>query len=352
MNKIIYFIKKIYYKNTEKLLSDELLLKEEYLNKKYKSEQCSEGKIKIYTHQTGYSKNFTRFYTSSRVKDSNFYLVERPEDADAIVFINTIDNNIIKPGKRIILFFHEPLDYAHMYQSTIDWRKIEYNSVCVVSHLSNPSLFITNPERIQYLRSIPYVHFHHMAQYSDFSVINTINRRKQVCAITSGFAGIPGYEKRRNFIEMLSAENSSLDLYGRFNKIVYNINCYRGPCATKWKKLAEYKYNLVIENSNEEYYISEKIFDSLISGCMPIYHGSEKIFEIIPKEWFYYLPTLNATEIPALNAFLKSDAHLLISKNREEITDYIYERYSFYSALERILENQPLSVSPSNNKKS
>lgn len=77
---------------------------------------------------------------------------------------------------------------------------------------------------------------------------------------------------------------------------------------------------------------------------MPIYHGSDKIFELLPKEWFYHLPSLDASEIGKLNAFIATDAHKAVTENRAEICTIIYEKFSFYSALERLLANEPISV--------
>jgi hypothetical protein len=64
----------------------------------------------------------------------------------------------------------------------------------------------------------------------------------------------------------------------------------------------------------------------------------------LPKEWFYFLPTLNPSEIPALKEFIQSDAYRTVSGKRNEIADFIYNRYSFYGSLENIINNKPLSV--------
>ena len=49
------------------------------------------------------------------------------------------------------------------------------------------------------------------------------------------------------------------------------INNWKGAPADKREVGKLYKYALVIENSNE--FITEKIFDALFSGCIPIYVG-------------------------------------------------------------------------------
>jgi hypothetical protein len=48
----------------------------------------------------------------------------------------------------------------------------------------------------------------------------------------------------------------------------------------KIKYLRQFKYNITFENSNRNGYVTEKIFQSLISGCIPIYYGSHNSPEL------------------------------------------------------------------------
>ena len=344
MSPLIYFFKKLYYKRLDKFISKYQKLKE----KKYRKEYCSNysvaGKPKVCTYQTDFDKHYTRFFTSSDAQEHGFNLVAQPSQADVVVFINTIDDSVLRSDQHAILFFHEPLDYAHLYQSEIHEDQLPKANLQVVGHPPSLALFIKNPSGIKYHRSIPYVHFHHMATYDQLNAIDEAKRTKLICSITSGLNGIPGYQKRRLFFESFSASNPLFDLFGKLSKLAVAIPSYRGQSIFKWKTVSQYKYSLVIENSTDDYYISEKIFDALICGSMPIYHGSDKIFEVLPKEWFYFLPSLEASEISKLNAFITTDAYKAVSDNRAEICKVIYEKYSFYSALERLLANKPLAV--------
>ena len=60
---------------------------------------------------------------------------------------------------------------------------------------------------------------------------------------------------------------------------------YLGEVEDKRMVISMYKYCLVIENSSE--YLSEKIFDALLSGCIPIYIGPDLNSYEIPR--FLYL---------------------------------------------------------------
>ncbi|MDO8989248.1 MAG: glycosyltransferase family 10 [Sideroxyarcus sp.] len=344
MPSLIFSLKKIYYKRLDKIISKFQKSKEKVYRAKYQADYPSAGKPRVCAYQTDFHKHYTRFFTSSNALDHPFYLVEQPEQADVVVFINTVDDKVLRPNQHAILFFHEPLAYAHLYQTEIHENRFSNANLEVVGHPPTPSLFIKNSDGIKYHRSIPYVHFHHMATYEQLNTIDETKRIKLICSIASGLNGIPGYQNRRHFFEMFSVSNPRFDLFGKFNEFSSAIPSYRGQCIFKWKTVSQYKYSLVIENSTDDYYISEKIFDALICGSMPIYHGSDKIFEVLPKEWFYYLPSLDAAEIIKLNAFIETDAHRAVSSNRAEICRVVYEKFSFFSALEKLLANESLPI--------
>jgi hypothetical protein len=66
---------------------------------------------------------------------------------------------------------------------------------------------------------------------------------------------------------------------------------YKGSTPDKFKTLSNYKFALVIENSYE--FFSEKFFDAILGGCIPIYVGLD----------------LNQFKIPD-NLYLKAEANL------------------------------------------
>jgi len=60
---------------------------------------------------------------------------------------------------------------------------------------------------------------------------------------------------------------------------------FLGSVENKRLALANYKYSLIIENSND--YLSEKIFDSFLAGCVPIYVGPSLKNYLIPSELYF-----------------------------------------------------------------
>lgn len=63
--------------------------------------------------------------------------------------------------------------------------------------------------------------------------------------------------------------------------------------SKKWlenhKLLRKYRFALVLEKTKEDGYITEKIVNAFLAGCVPIYYGTEEIFEIFnPQAFIYY----------------------------------------------------------------
>ncbi|CAL4999314.1 unnamed protein product [Urochloa decumbens] len=85
----------------------------------------------------------------------------------------------------------------------------------------------------------------------------------------------------RNFrlqaLEMLENLDVKIDSYG---------SCHRNRDGKvdKVETLKRYKFSLAFENSNEEDYVTEKFFQSLVAGSIPVVVGAPNIQEFSPGE--------------------------------------------------------------------
>jgi hypothetical protein len=61
---------------------------------------------------------------------------------------------------------------------------------------------------------------------------------------------------------------------------------YRGPATTKAEILGRYTFSLCFENMVLEGWVTEKLFDSLLAGNIPVYRGAPDIERWVPKECF------------------------------------------------------------------
>lgn len=71
-----------------------------------------------------------------------------------------------------------------------------------------------------------------------------------------------------------------------------------GSLENKWHGMAPYYYNLAIENYAEnDLYVSEKLWDALLSWCLPIYYGGTAADKLLPPGSFLRLPSLDENGI-------------------------------------------------------
>lgn len=103
------------------------------------------------------------------------------------------------------------------------------------------------------------------------------------------------YSERRKAILYFEKTNK-FHLYGRgWSKKRFMVsrktqkailNCYRGECDDKIETLAQYRFAICFENAVFPGYVTEKIFDCLYAGCVPVYFGAPDISDYIPRACF------------------------------------------------------------------
>jgi len=294
---------------------------------------------KVYVHDYGPEW----LYLSSLRRSFSFDLVFEPDQADIVVFLSLVDERLNLQKKEIFFFYGEPSIYSKLHFAHLSPSFFNANRVTVISHHPSPEYFLSPTGPFQFIRAALYPPFLHGATAEQLDELDNSPRLKKIFTITSALSGISGNDNKKKNIEKLAQRDAQLDVYGRFSRAAYSIKNYRGPCAYKYRLLGQYKYNLILENSpEEEWYITEKVYDALLCGCMPIFHGSDKIYDLLPAEWFYHLPSFEDDDLDKLDKFMNSDAYLLVANNRKQIADYIDRHFSFYAAIEKVASHLPL----------
>ena len=86
--------------------------------------------------------------------------------------------------------------------------------------------------------------------------------------------------------------NGYLDLYGKgwdkhpTVKIVENSRNNGDRRQTKNEILPRYLFNLCLENVDYPYYVTEKIWEPIKNGCLPIYYSNTTIYQVFPENSF------------------------------------------------------------------
>ncbi len=93
------------------------------------------------------------------------------------------------------------------------------------------------------------------------------------------------YAGRLDLIKFFEKVNpSALDLYGPGWD---GFLSWKGCVSSKWETLKHYKFGFCYENMHSQRgYITEKIFDVMVSGCVPVYLGAVDITDYVPATCF------------------------------------------------------------------
>lgn len=111
------------------------------------------------------------------------------------------------------------------------------------------------------------------------------------------------YSERERVIRFFEDKPGEFDLFGKFwEKRKYQN--WRGRVDDKVSTLKKYRFNICYENMRDvRGYVTEKIFDCLAAGVVPIYWGASNIDQYIPKECF--IDRREFADERALYAFMK-----------------------------------------------
>jgi alpha(1,3/1,4) fucosyltransferase len=174
-------------------------------------------------------------------------------------------------------------------------------------------------------RSIIYTPWPQKDIDSKLNLEKTNDRKENICAVYSFFpkSGKKDlYSKRQEFINNWNENypQIQIDIYGKgWESDSRFKNQYFGIAEDKLEKLKEYKYSLVFENLNSSYYVTEKIFDSLKAGCIPIYYGCSEVNHLVPEHLFIRITDLeNLTDIyQKLTQLNGEDFNNFLERNNE-----------------------------------
>lgn len=162
------------------------------------------------------------------------------------------------------------------------------------------------------------------------------------------------YSKRIEAMVSL-ADFNIVDLYGRgwekwwsyrsmwapyFKNYKKLMSIYRGECDSKYEILSQYKFSLCFENMVMKGYLTEKIFDCIYAGTIPLYLGASNIESLVPSE--VYIDCRQFKSWYELKMKLESMAENDISKMREAGRAFLgsAQGLKYYNSLINIFNNE------------
>ncbi|AMN38795.1 glycosyltransferase family 10 fucosyltransferase [Rhodoplanes sp. Z2-YC6860] len=97
------------------------------------------------------------------------------------------------------------------------------------------------------------------------------------------FQSAPANKSGRNEYAAALMTKIKVDSFGRFFRNRFLKEADQGP-RTKLATIARYKFCLAFENALETDYVTEKFFDPLLAGTVPVYRGAPNIDQFAPGE--------------------------------------------------------------------
>ncbi|MGF1480225.1 MAG: glycosyltransferase family 10 domain-containing protein [Cyanophyceae cyanobacterium] len=151
-------------------------------------------------------------------------------------------------------------------------------------YVSGPDRFAPVPD---YMPAIWY----HANSFRELNEMGPPEKTRACSWITSGIDRTQNHRQRLAFLKQLQESSVEFDLYGRR---LPDWSRSLGSVDNKWYAMAPYYYNLAVENyADNEWYVSEKLWDALLAWCLPIYYGGTAADRLLPPGSFLRLPSMD-----------------------------------------------------------
>ena len=165
-----------------------------------------------------------------------------------------------------------------------------------------------------------------------------------ISIICSSKTNDPGHLKRIEFLKyndsLPNDEKIKIDIYGSVNKICPNLSSYKYYLEEheKGMGLKPYKYYFMAENNQEYNYITEKLWEPIVSECLCFYYGAPNASDYINPLAFIPVDLNNLEETykimkNAIENDLWSQRIDIIKQEKYKVLNY----YNFFPTIERII---------------
>jgi hypothetical protein len=148
------------------------------------------------------------------------------------------------------------------------------------------------------------------------------------------------HSHRNNYVKSLFKGNSPIDLYGRGHDSRYYGSNYKGQLnydgKCKLKGLQDYKYSVVLENSQQKNYWTEKLADAYLSWSVPLYWGCPNMSDYFPENSYHILDMKHPNPIEQVKEIIKQPVDIeALTKARNIVLD----EYNIWEVINRKIKS-------------
>jgi hypothetical protein len=250
-----------------------------------------------------FEKMYETHLMNEYAKDKEIYITMEDDYTHALIFNQAMPNLLSTVSKQnVIGFSHEPFKNLNLRKNFMDYAE-KYISKYFMGDFGGYNL----PD--PFIQGNPYL-WHNIPR--------TISDKKKMMSIMiSEKIQAPGHKYRHELVKEILNTNFPIDIYGRGCFYYKGVNDSRikgsfnesGHFYESYNMCEDYNFHICIENFQTEHYFSEKIINSLISNCSPIYLGCRNIEKYFPNNVIYLTGDVKQDVVLLENIIKNPDAH-------------------------------------------
>lgn len=184
------------------------------------------------------------------------------------------------PKERIMYLMREPPLPEIVEKNQTDYRYAA--EFC--GYVSGPDEYAPHPDVMPAI-------WYHGNRFQDLTELGIPDKCDRCSWVTSGIDRSANHRQRMAFLRQVQSSYLDVAVYGR--NLPPDIQSH-GELKNKWNGMAPYYYNLAIENyADNQWYVSEKLWDALLAWCLPLYYGGSAADRLLPPGSFLRLPSLD-----------------------------------------------------------
>jgi hypothetical protein len=162
-------------------------------------------------------------------------------------------------------------------------------------------------------------------------------KEKKLSIVCSPKTHTVGHHNRLNFIHKFINKT-------RFSPDVYGLD---KPFDDKIDALISYQFTLVIENTRESCYWTEKLSDAFIAETFPLYYGDPNASTFFDPKSFFRIDSITCdvdNAIEALDDFIETTKYDEIRPSLLKSKNAVMEKYEFHNCIVSLINRLAIST--------
>jgi len=274
--------------------------------------------VRIFTNFTVTNTSELLGRSEEDLKEHGIRIIyNRSGKADLALVLNMVNTPrwVLVPRGNVVKVLQEPLIHNPLTHLFTYWHSKVYDRVFTHS---------PNAKDSRQVKSLPCT--------GSFIDPTTLERqpfelkKHTLSIVASTLAKFPGHKLRFQFIDKLLSHIPELDSHtfgkGRKQELIQKVD-----------GLKDYRFSIAIENSCIPSYITEKFYDCIIAGCVPLYYGAPNIADYFPIDSYIPLPVNDIEECRRIISGLSESDYQRRIPALIEARSLIREKYSLGAAI-------------------